>query len=105
MKKCGQSLEVIEKILPFFREGKDRKQGWWVNAITGSECTEKAYGVIAYTPGNEFRSKLFVQSSDVAHLWSTNGEPISFQKRIELFQGQSIATVFDLEQIIRNVMA
>ena len=102
LKECGQSLDMIALVMPFFLEGKNGKHKWWTDAINNRECTEKAYSILICKPGEKPRSKYFTMGATVKHTWDSQHKKIGFREYLKLNDSDSLAIVFDLETIARS---
>jgi|GEM_PF-3622053 len=104
LKRCGQSLKTIAVVMPYFREGKMRGQWWWSDAVSGTECREKAYLAIVHDVDKGPEVRFMAESVDSGRKYDSSGAKYDLQKYIG-FKGESMAIIFDLEAIVRKVAA
>ena len=101
LKDCGQTLDAIALLMHHYRIGKEAKQEWWVDALSGTECREKAYSILRYKPGKKPRSNMWTMSPYPQHMEDQYGKKIGFREYLKLDDDDSLAIVVDMEAVAR----
>lgn len=108
-RKYNLNLVAIGKILKFVRkEGKGRKQSWWVDQIERKptkKVADIAYALI-YEPfrSEKMNIKFHIINKRAGHLFRHDNTPMTLQEYTREAQGGKMVLIINLSNILSDVM-